>query len=96
VIATACAGAGHSRGVRGQRIERGFGFFEELAVFGFLLFEAFDHAGRSFLQERLIRQLAFGIGDCLFESRDFLGEPFALGGYVDLLVIDNSDVGPTN
>jgi len=91
VLKALSAGTGHSLGFRRQGVEGGAGFFEEQAIFGFLLFEAFDHRRRGFLQESLVAELPLGGGHAFFVFGDVFGVAFAFGGDIDGALVDYGD-----
>ena len=82
-----CTGARHSRPSLGQSIQRCPRFFKKQAGFSLLLFQAFNNVRRSLGEKTLIAQLALSRSETFLVLGNVLGQAFALGGDVDLLVI---------
>ena len=56
-----------------------------------LFLQSLDNMRWSLLQKAGITQLAISVRDVLFLLRDFLLQALALGGNIDLLVVDQCD-----
>ena len=76
----------------GRRVEGGFGFVVEGAGLGGLLAQAFDDVGGGFGHEGLVAELAFGGGKTFFILGEVFGEALALGGDVDLALVEDGYV----